>query len=68
MGDRDQDSQAERACRLSMKGHSLSEIAQALDVEPDTVLSLIAKKTQLSKYKVKKVFDSMERVFLSSLS
>jgi len=63
MGDRDQDSQAERACRLSMKGHSLSEIAQALDVEPDTVLSLIAKKTQLSKYKVKKVFDSMERVF-----
>eukprot|EP00359_Climacostomum_virens_P008227 CAMPEP_0204903824 /NCGR_PEP_ID=MMETSP1397-20131031/4504_1 /ASSEMBLY_ACC=CAM_ASM_000891 /TAXON_ID=49980 /ORGANISM="Climacostomum Climacostomum virens, Strain Stock W-24" /LENGTH=193 /DNA_ID=CAMNT_0052072529 /DNA_START=21 /DNA_END=598 /DNA_ORIENTATION=- len=48
------------ACTLSKKGNSLLEIAQALKVEPDAVLDLIAMKTQLEKYEVEIVFNSME--------
>jgi len=48
------------AYALSKKSNSLLEIAQALDVEPDTVLNLIAKKTQLNKHQVQLVFNSME--------
>eukprot|EP00359_Climacostomum_virens_P002668 CAMPEP_0204904456 /NCGR_PEP_ID=MMETSP1397-20131031/4874_1 /ASSEMBLY_ACC=CAM_ASM_000891 /TAXON_ID=49980 /ORGANISM="Climacostomum Climacostomum virens, Strain Stock W-24" /LENGTH=471 /DNA_ID=CAMNT_0052073251 /DNA_START=731 /DNA_END=2146 /DNA_ORIENTATION=+ len=48
------------ACILSKKGNSLLEIAQALEVEPDTVLNLIAIKTQLDKNTVKMVFNSIK--------
>eukprot|EP00359_Climacostomum_virens_P004201 CAMPEP_0204912080 /NCGR_PEP_ID=MMETSP1397-20131031/10279_1 /ASSEMBLY_ACC=CAM_ASM_000891 /TAXON_ID=49980 /ORGANISM="Climacostomum Climacostomum virens, Strain Stock W-24" /LENGTH=81 /DNA_ID=CAMNT_0052082853 /DNA_START=728 /DNA_END=973 /DNA_ORIENTATION=- len=48
------------ACTLSKKGNSLLKIAQALEVEPDTVFDLIATKTQLDKHTVKWVFNSME--------
>eukprot|EP00359_Climacostomum_virens_P004062 CAMPEP_0204906612 /NCGR_PEP_ID=MMETSP1397-20131031/6065_1 /ASSEMBLY_ACC=CAM_ASM_000891 /TAXON_ID=49980 /ORGANISM="Climacostomum Climacostomum virens, Strain Stock W-24" /LENGTH=431 /DNA_ID=CAMNT_0052075613 /DNA_START=904 /DNA_END=2196 /DNA_ORIENTATION=+ len=48
------------ACSLSKEGISLLRIAQALDVEPDTVLNLIAIRTQLDMFIVKAIFNSME--------
>mmetsp|Transcript_18321 Transcript_18321/g.32934 ORF Transcript_18321/g.32934 Transcript_18321/m.32934 type:complete len:289 (+) Transcript_18321:3-869(+) len=55
-----QDFQAGMACSLSKKGTSLSGIAKTLRVEPDAVLDLIARKTQLDKYVVEVIFSSME--------
>eukprot|EP00359_Climacostomum_virens_P007364 CAMPEP_0204913914 /NCGR_PEP_ID=MMETSP1397-20131031/11784_1 /ASSEMBLY_ACC=CAM_ASM_000891 /TAXON_ID=49980 /ORGANISM="Climacostomum Climacostomum virens, Strain Stock W-24" /LENGTH=85 /DNA_ID=CAMNT_0052085275 /DNA_START=74 /DNA_END=328 /DNA_ORIENTATION=- len=49
------------ACTLSKEGHSLLKIAQALEVEPDTVLHLIAIKTQLDKNTILEVFNYMEQ-------
>eukprot|EP00359_Climacostomum_virens_P008130 CAMPEP_0204919920 /NCGR_PEP_ID=MMETSP1397-20131031/17086_1 /ASSEMBLY_ACC=CAM_ASM_000891 /TAXON_ID=49980 /ORGANISM="Climacostomum Climacostomum virens, Strain Stock W-24" /LENGTH=430 /DNA_ID=CAMNT_0052093555 /DNA_START=334 /DNA_END=1626 /DNA_ORIENTATION=- len=60
MVDRIQSVKADLACTLSKKGISLVKIAQALEVEPNTVLHLIANKTQLDKHTVKLVFNSME--------
>jgi len=48
------------ACLLSRTGHSLSQVAQALEVDSDTVLCLIARKTQLDKQTIEAIFNSME--------
>jgi len=48
------------ACSLSKEGNSLLKIAQALKVEPDAVLDLIAMKTRLDKYTVEVIFNSIE--------
>eukprot|EP00359_Climacostomum_virens_P007024 CAMPEP_0204902226 /NCGR_PEP_ID=MMETSP1397-20131031/3538_1 /ASSEMBLY_ACC=CAM_ASM_000891 /TAXON_ID=49980 /ORGANISM="Climacostomum Climacostomum virens, Strain Stock W-24" /LENGTH=371 /DNA_ID=CAMNT_0052070689 /DNA_START=867 /DNA_END=1979 /DNA_ORIENTATION=+ len=61
MVDRIQSVQADLACTLSKKGNSLLKIAQALKVEPDAVLDLIAMKTQLEKHEVEIIFNSMEQ-------
>jgi len=52
--------QADMACTLSKEGYPLSMIAQLMKVEPDTVLNLIARKTQLDKSNIAVIFDLME--------
>eukprot|EP00359_Climacostomum_virens_P002874 CAMPEP_0204911690 /NCGR_PEP_ID=MMETSP1397-20131031/9985_1 /ASSEMBLY_ACC=CAM_ASM_000891 /TAXON_ID=49980 /ORGANISM="Climacostomum Climacostomum virens, Strain Stock W-24" /LENGTH=216 /DNA_ID=CAMNT_0052082337 /DNA_START=591 /DNA_END=1237 /DNA_ORIENTATION=- len=57
---RDIDLVADMACCLSKKGLPLTEVAQTVEMPPDAVLDLIARRTELSVQDVQVVFKSME--------